>query len=150
MATKKSVKKKEIKKEEVVEKARYFYAVGKRKMAVAQIRLYPGGKEENFLVNNREISKYFTIDRLREIAQAALTASGMAGKFNVAVKVTGGGISAQAEALRLGIARALVKSDETLRKSLRDRGYLTRDPRIVERKKPGLKKARRAPQWAKR
>lgn len=139
-------------KTEVAEKARqYFYAVGKRKTAVAQVRIYPAsrGKAE-ILANNRAFAEYFPISRLQTVASAPLAATAMLEKFDVQAKIRGGGINSQAEALRLGIARALIKFDETLRKQLKDLGYLTRDAREVERKKPGLKKARRAPQWAKR
>lgn len=148
----KKVKETKTKEKAPIEKevARYFYAVGKRKTAIAQVRIYPSKKAEKFLVNDKKFEEYFQIERLQEIAKASLVDSSQAENFDVTVKVVGGGISAQAEAVRLGVARALIKFDETLRKGLKDRGYLTRDPRIVERKKPGLKKARKAPQWAKR
>ena len=129
---------------------KYFYAVGKRKTAIAQVRIYPVKKASKFLINDRSVEVYFSILRMQETAHAALVAVGHEGIFDVTVKMVGGGINSQAEAVRLGIARCLVKFDETLKKTLRDKGYLTRDSRIVERKKPGLKKARRAPQWAKR
>jgi small subunit ribosomal protein S9 len=147
---------KKIKEEKQAEKPekkseRYFYAVGKRKTAIAQVRIYPESKElKGILVNKKEVEKYFPIVRLKETAVAPLLATANLEKFAVAVRISGGGISSQAEAMRLGIARALVKFDETLKKQLRTLGYMTRDARIVERKKPGLKKARRAPQWAKR
>lgn len=150
MAMKKTPKKEDTKTTEAVDDVRYFYAVGRRKTAVAQVRIYPTEKAENFLVNEKKVEQYFPVARLKETAKAAISSSGQESNFNVTVKVMGGGVSAQAEAVRLGVARALVKFDETLRKNLRDRGYLTRDSRVVERKKPGLKKARRAPQWAKR
>lgn len=135
---------------EAAKNPRYFYAVGRRKTAVAQVRIYPVEKAKDFLINDKKAEQYFTVARFKENAKASLALSGQEGKFDVTVKVLGGGISAQSEAVRLGVARALVAFDETLRKGLRDRGYLTRDSRVVERKKPGLKKARRAPQWAKR
>ncbi len=155
MAIKKKATKAKETKEKItvpVEKkiSRYFYSVGKRKTAIAQIRIYPVKKVEKFIVNNKKFEDYFQIGRLQEIAKASLADSSQAENFDVTVRVVGGGISAQAEAVRLGVARALIKFDETLRKGLKDRGYLTRDARIVERKKPGLKKARKAPQWAKR
>lgn len=132
-------------------KSKYFYAVGKRKTAIAQVRIYPESKEvKGILVNKKEVEKYFPIVRFKETSIAPLVATANQEKFGVAVRISGGGISSQAEAMRLGIARALVKFDETLKKQLRTLGYMTRDARIVERKKPGLKKARRAPQWAKR
>ena len=152
MAVKKVKEKKEELKEEVkISKGVYFYAVGKRKTAIAQVRIYPESKEvKGILVNKKEVEKYFPITRLKETAIAPLVATANLEKFGVAVRISGGGIMGQAEAMRLGIARALVKFDETLKKQLRTLGYMTRDARIVERKKPGLKKARRAPQWAKR
>lgn len=167
-------KKEELKEEAKISKGVYFYAVGKRKTAIAQVRLYPhtnktlkANSAENtsgigvgvypeskevkgILVNKKEVEKYFPITRLKETAVAPLIATANLEKFAVVVRISGGGISGQAEAMRLGIARALVKFDETLKKQLRTLGYMTRDARIVERKKPGLKKARRAPQWAKR
>ncbi len=137
--------------EKKVSKGKYFYAVGKRKTAIAQVRIYPESKEvKGILVNQKEVAQYFPITRLMDTAIAPLLATANQEKFGVAVRISGGGISSQAEAMRLGIARALVKFDETLKKQLRTLGYMTRDARIVERKKPGLKKARRAPQWAKR
>lgn len=130
--------------------AKYIYAVGKRKTAIAQVRLYPVEKAKDLVVNDKKLDDYFTITRLKETAKAAFVAAGQEGKFDMTVHVMGGGINAQAESIRLGVARALIKHDETLRKSLKDCGYLTRDARVVERKKPGLKKARKSPQWAKR
>lgn len=154
---KKEIVKKE--KEEKIEKkealavpARYFYGLGKRKTAVAQVRLYPNQEKgaRKTTVNNKEVKVYFPIERLQEQIKNPFIKIGQEGKFDITAKVFGGGVNAQAEAMRLGIARALVKVDESFKKPLRDLGYLTRDSRIVERKKPGLKKARRAPQWAKR
>jgi small subunit ribosomal protein S9 len=152
MAVKK-VKESKIKKQEEknVPKDKYFYAVGKRKTAIAQVRLYLENKEiKGIFVNKKEVGRYFPIVRLRDTAITPLVATNNQDKFGVVVKISGGGISSQAEAMRLAIARALVKFDETLKKQLRVLGYMTRDARVVERKKPGLKKARRAPQWAKR
>jgi small subunit ribosomal protein S9 len=150
MAIKKATVEKEKKAKAVEKDSKYFYAVGKRKTAIAQVRIYPAAKAEKFLVNDKKVDKYFTIERLLETVKAALVTSGQEENFDVTVKVVGGGVAAQAEAVRLGISRALVKFDETLKKGLRDRGFLTRDSRVVERKKPGLKKARKSPQWAKR
>lgn len=129
---------------------RYFYAVGKRKTAIAQVRIYPTDAPEDTIVNDKKLELYFSVERFSDTVKSALTSVGLQEKFNVTVKVTGGGINAQAEAIRLGIARALIKFDENLRKVLRAEGFLTRDARVVERKKPGLKKARKSPQWAKR
>jgi small subunit ribosomal protein S9 len=154
MATKKSEKVSKASKEEVKESVfagEYFYATGKRKTSVAQVRLYPAGKKEaKTLVNGKDSDAYFGIYRLQTAVKAPLVSSGQEGKFNVSAKVTGGGISAQADAVQLGIARCLIKFDATLQKALKDLGFLTRDSRIVERKKPGHKKARKSPQWAKR
>lgn len=142
--------KKEVQAETKSSKGKYFYAVGKRKTAIAQVRIYPDSKGVvGVFVNRKEVEKYFPIARLKETSVAPLLAVGQE-KFGAEVQISGGGISSQAEAMRLGVARALVKFDETLKKRLRTLGYMTRDSRIVERKKPGLKKARRAPQWAKR
>jgi small subunit ribosomal protein S9 len=137
--------------EETKPAEKYFSAVGKRKTSVAQIRIYKSKKSEpEITVNGREFSNYFPIIRLQTLILSPLSVAGQGNVFSISAKVTGGGINSQAEAIRLGISRVLVKIDETLRKSLKDRGFLTRDSRIVERKKAGLKKARRAPQWAKR
>ena len=136
----------------VAKKSIYFYAVGRRKTSVAQVRIFPSDKagEEDCRVNDRAMTDYF----LGTIAQTTFLSpfkeAGLADKFKISVLVRGGGISSQVEAVRLGIARALIKFDVTLRPILKANGFLTRDSRKVERKKPGLKKARRAPQWAKR
>ncbi|MFZ2193391.1 MAG: 30S ribosomal protein S9 [Candidatus Moraniibacteriota bacterium] len=129
---------------------KYFYAVGKRKTAIAQVRIYPTKKPVEMLINDKKATKYFSVATSVDLTKAPFLITGAEDKFNVTVRVAGGGINAQMEAIRLGISRALIKFDETLRKSLKSNGLLTRDSRVVERKKPGLKKARRAPQWAKR
>lgn len=129
--------------------SKYFYAVGRRKTSIAQVRLFTdkGGK---FLINEKPYREYFpTIDLQKDLI-LPLKLTKTLNKFNILVKVKGGGIRGQAGAARLGIARALVLYDTDSRKPLRDAGLLTRDPRKKERKKPGLKKARRAPQWQKR
>jgi len=150
MAIKKAVEKENTKKEGASKEERYFYAVGRRKTSVAKIKLFPSKEEQSSIeINEKKLEAYFPVERLWEIAKAPLELMGDS-KFRVSVKASGGGLSAQADAVRLGIARALVVLDETLKKTFKDKGYLTRDPREVERKKPGLKKARRAPQWAKR
>jgi len=128
---------------------RYYESVGRRKRAVARTRLFTRGEKE-FLVNGREYRQYFTTEELRAIADGALRKMKVVDKFRVSVKVRGGGINGQAEAVRHGIARALVKFNLDFRKRLKRAGYLRRDPRETERKKFGLKKARRAPQWQKR
>lgn len=132
-------------------KGKYFYALGRRKTSIAQVRIYPmAGKTAEFKINGKDLAQYLTIKRFQIAALSPLIALGLEGKFDISVKVFGGGINGQADAIKLGIARALVVKDEGLRKALKDKGFLTRDSRKVERKKPGLKKARRAPQWAKR
>jgi small subunit ribosomal protein S9 len=136
------------------ESSKYFKGIGRRKSAVAQVRLFalPKNKstEEDILINGRAFNVFFGLSELQEIVSSALKSVGATSSFKATVIVKGGGIRGQAEAIRLGIARALVVFNESFKKPLRDLGYLTRDARIVERKKPGLKKARRAPQWAKR
>ncbi len=150
MIDKKKVKIEKAAPEAKAEAGKYFYAVGKRKTAIAQVRIYPTDTPTDTLVNAKKLELYFSVQRFADTVKSALTSVGLSEKFNVTVKVAGGGINAQAEAIRLGISRALIKFDETLRKALKAEGFLTRDARVVERKKPGLKKARKSPQWAKR
>ncbi len=123
-------------------------AVGRRKTASARVRLTLGKGE--ITINNRKLDNYFNLFNLRDTVIAPLSLIGRLGDFNVSVKVVGGGITAQAEAIRHGIARALIKWDEELKKTLKAAGFLTRDPRMVERKKYGRHKARRGHQWRKR
>lgn len=127
----------------------YYEAVGRRKEATARVRLYPGGNG-TIVVNDRPLREYFTreIDVARLLEPLKLT--GMDGQFNISVQVKGGGISGQAGAVRLGLARALLKVNPDLRPILRQKGLLTCDARVKERKKPGLKRARKAPQYTKR
>ena len=133
---------------EVPEKSRYFEGVGRRKTAIARVRISAGhGK---IAINQKDLSKYFSLPRLREAAVSPLNSLKLSNKFDINGKVVGGGIKAQAEAFRHGLSRALVIFDGDLKKRLRSFGFLTRDSRMVERKKYGLKKARRAPQWKKR
>lgn len=129
--------------------SRYYEGVGRRKRAVARVRLFTKGEKE-FLVNSKAYTEYFPTFELQFLADGALRKMKVGDKFMVVSKVRGGGVSSQAEAVRHGIARALVKFNADFRKRLKRAGYLRRDPREVERKKFGLKKARRAPQWAKR
>lgn len=130
---------------------RYIYAVGRRKTSIARVRLYPSaGKTEEMIINERPAREYFGTTALEGIALAPLRATGLANAFRVSVVARGGGLHGQADAVKLGVARSLIKSDPLLRPTLKALGFLTRDARMVERKKPGLKKARRAPQWAKR
>lgn len=127
----------------------YVFAVGRRKRATARIFMYREGGGE-IEVNGRPADKYFGTELLRHTARASLEQSPFKKSVRIVVKVQGGGSNGQAEAVRLGITHALLKLDETLRPVFRARGYMTRDPREKERKKPGLKRARRAPQWQKR
>ncbi|KKU55422.1 MAG: 30S ribosomal protein S9 [Candidatus Moranbacteria bacterium GW2011_GWE2_47_10] len=131
---------------------KYFHGVGRRKTSVAQVRLYSNDKatDAELIINGKEMKDYFPTLAQQNVMTAPLKEIGMHGKFTMTALVKGGGMTGQVEAVQLGIARALVEFDEALKKSLRDGGFLTRDARKVERKKPGLKKARRAPQWAKR
>lgn len=125
-----------------------YMGTGRRKKSVARVRLVPGNG--NVVVNKRDIENYFGLETLRVIVNQPLVLTGAKEKFDVLVNVHGGGFTGQAGAIRHGIARALVKSDEALKSELKKAGFLTRDPRMTERKKPGLKKARRAPQFSKR
>jgi small subunit ribosomal protein S9 len=127
--------------------ARYG-ATGKRKSAVARVILRPG--EGSYTINGRHLDEYFPRVRLQRMARQPLEVAGYQARMDVAARIHGGGVSAQAMALRHGIARALVEADPALRGELKGRGYLTRDPRVKERKKAGLKKARKRPQFSKR
>lgn len=133
-------------------KGKYFYGTGRRKNAVARVRVYTDkGAKSVILVNDKEYKDYFPTLELRHIIEDCFRATNTKDNFAVSAIIKGGGTKGQAEALRHGIARALVVMDEEAYKTiLRDGGFLTRDPRVKERKKPGLKKARRAPQWQKR
>lgn len=128
---------------------RYFEAVGRRKTSIARVRLFTRG-EKIFLVNDKNLKEYFPVFELQQIVVASLRKMKSLEKFRVSIKVKGGGIRAQAEAIRHATARALVKFNPNFKKRLKKAGYLTRDSRMKERKKFGLKKARRAPQWQKR
>lgn len=126
-----------------------FWGTGRRKKAIARVRLIPGG-EGTIVINSRPIDEYFGLETLKYIVKQPLTLKGSATKFDVAVNVCGGGISGQAGAIRHGIARALCEADLSLRPTLKAAGFITRDPRMKERKKYGLHKARKAPQFSKR
>ena len=126
----------------------FFYGTGRRKSSVARVRLYNG--TGSVKINNRDIDEYFGLETLKLIVRQPLALTGNGEKFDVVVSVNGGGVSGQAGAIRHGIARALLKVDENYRGTLKAAGYLTRDPRMKERKKYGLKAARRAPQFSKR
>ncbi len=126
----------------------YFYATGRRKTAVARVRLIPGGSE--FVVNGKPLATYFPRLALQEAATEPLRAVSTEGRYGVMVKVLGGGVSGQAGAVSHGLARALIQSSPDLKPTLRKAGLVTRDPRVKERKKAGLKRARKAPQYTKR
>lgn len=128
---------------------RYFEAVGRRKTAVARVRLFTRG-DKQFLVNGKPYQEYFVVGEDQQTATASMRKMKCLDKFKVTVVVKGGGRNAQAEAVRHGTARVLVDFNNNFKKRLRKVGYLTRDPRMRERKKFGLKRARKAPQWAKR
>ncbi|MEK7125504.1 MAG: 30S ribosomal protein S9 [Patescibacteria group bacterium] len=137
------------KEENIFANRKYIRAVGRRKSSTAQVKIFGNGKG-TVLINRLPLKKYFGHFELEAVAVAPLEAVGKAKDWDVAVTVKGGGKRGQAGAMRLGIARALVLSDEKLKPTLRKLGYMTVDARVKERKKPGLKGARRAPQWAKR
>lgn len=127
----------------------YFFGTGRRKTAIARVRLTPG--TGTFIVNGKTATDYFGGRQLNQIViEQALRLVNRFGQYNVTVKVVGGGVSGQAGAVRHGISRALIQADETLRPVLKKNGLLTRDARAKERKKPGLKRARKAPQYTKR
>ena len=126
----------------------YFYGTGRRKNSVARVRVYNGtGK---ITINDRDIDDYFGLETLKLIVRQPLAVAGVEGKFDIVVRVAGGGVSGQAGAIRHGLSRALLVYDENLRGELKKAGFLTRDPRMKERKMYGLKAARRAPQFSKR
>lgn len=132
----------------MVQGQRYFYGTGRRKCAIARVRIYPGSG--NATVNGKPMAELWTRRFLQSHALAPLQAVGQQSAFNVVASVNGGGMSGQAGAIRHGVARALVKASEEFKLVLRRGGYLTRDPRVKERKKYGLKRARKAPQYTKR
>jgi small subunit ribosomal protein S9 len=127
----------------------YYEGLGRRKEATARVRLHTGGAGK-FTVNNKPMEEYFTRGMDQGQVLKALEVTGTTGRFDVTVKVAGGGVTGQSDAVKLGMARALLKADPEHRKALRQYGLLTRDPRAKERKKPGLKRARKAPQYTKR
>jgi small subunit ribosomal protein S9 len=137
-----------VKKTSKEKKEKYFEAVGRRKTAVARVRLF--ARKGGLTVNNKDYRQYFPIFRLQQKAFSPLEKTQLNNKLEAVVKVSGSGPSSQAEAVRHGLARTLVLFKPDLKSQLKNLGYLKRDSRMVERKKYGLKKARRAPQWAKR
>ena len=126
----------------------YFYGTGRRKKSVARVRVYAGSGK--ITINNRDIDDYFGLETLKLIVRQPLALTGTADKFDIVCNVQGGGVTGQAGAIRHGLSRALLQYDENLRSALKTAGFLTRDPRMKERKKYGLKGARRAPQFSKR
>jgi len=130
-------------------KEKYFQAVGRRKTAVARVRLFDKG-DKSIIINEKDYKNYFPALELQQTVESPLDKMKIEEKFKIIAKVQGGGLNAQAEAMRHGISRALVKFNEDFKKRLRKAGFLTRDSRTRERKKFGLKRARRAPQWSKR
>lgn len=127
----------------------YIFTVGRRKESVARVRYYSKGKGE-ITINNRDYKKYFTYFEFQNVILEPLNLTNKSGQGKFSIKVSGGGLRGQAESIRLGISRLILKIDPKLRPLLRSKKLLTRDPRVKERKKYGLKKARRAPQWQKR
>ena len=127
----------------------YLYGTGRRKSSVARVHVFPNGTG-SITINGRDIEEYFGLDTLKMIVRQPLVATASEGKVDVVATVKGGGVSGQAGALRHGISRALLEMDPEFRASLKAAGFLTRDPRMKERKKYGLKAARRAPQFSKR
>ena len=132
-----------------IKKKVQYWGTGRRKKAIARVRLIPGG-EGAIVINKRSIDDYFGLETLKFIVRQPLELTNTLAKFDVAVNVGGGGTSGQAGAIRHGVARALCQADEALRPALKAAGFLTRDPRMKERKKYGLHKARKAPQFSKR
>ena len=126
----------------------YFYGTGRRKKSVARVRIVPGTGV--ITINGRDIDEYFGLDTLKLIVNQPFATTGTEGKFDIIARVNGGGFSGQAGAIRHGLSRALVAADEANKPALKAAGFLTRDPRMKERKKYGLKAARRAPQFSKR
>jgi small subunit ribosomal protein S9 len=127
----------------------YFYGTGRRKSSVARVHIYEGGTG-SITINGRDIEEYFGLDTLKMVVRQPLNTTGLLGKVDVVVTVTGGGVSGQAGAIRHGVSRALLLLNPEFRAALKAAGFLTRDPRMKERKKYGLKAARRAPQFSKR
>jgi small subunit ribosomal protein S9 len=128
---------------------KYIETVGRRKTSIARARLTPSAKA-SFSINEKAVEDYFKVAEQRAIIMDAISTAKLDQKFDITIMVKGGGVNSQAEAIRHAIARALITFDITLRKDLKKAGYLKRDPRAKERRKFGLKKARKAPQWSKR
>jgi small subunit ribosomal protein S9 len=138
-----------VEKPKALDASKYFYGLGKRKCAIAQVRIYPKGKGD-IKINGKDLNKYFPSIEFQNTVKSPLKLAGQESIVDISVIVHGGGTRGQADSIRHGIARALLAMDAEYRKTLKKAGFLTRDSRVKERKKPGLKRARRAPQWAKR
>lgn len=136
-------------KRETAATGKYYYGLGRRKTAIAKVKLFENGNGK-LIVNGKEYKSFYRYPLYAENLELPFESVGLTGKIDAEIKVVGGGMKSSSEACRLGIARALVKMTENFKPALRAAGYVTRDPRAKERKKPGLKRARRAPQWAKR
>ncbi|MEA1925804.1 MAG: 30S ribosomal protein S9 [Patescibacteria group bacterium] len=134
----------------MAKKNEYFEGVGRRKTAIARVRIVESGKDRSFFINDKEPSVFLDTQELISIINSPLVATATEEKFAITAKVRGGGKKGQAGAIQLALSRALVKFDIEFQRTLRDLDYLKRDPRKKERKKPGLKKARKSPQWSKR
>ena len=132
----------------MIKKSTQFYGTGRRKKSIARVRLVPGNG--SIKINERDIDTYFGLETLKVIVKQPMVITDTIGKYDVIVKVIGGGYTGQAGAIRHGLSRALLKVDEGMKPVLKKAGFLTRDPRMKERKKYGLKKARKAPQFSKR
>ena len=145
----KEVKAKKATKKIPANKTVEFAATGRRKNSIARVRIIPNGKGQ-FTINKKHIDEYFNLGVYKLVANQPFEVTNTMGKYDVIVNVNGGGLSGQAGAIRHGVARALVKADESLKAEIKKAGFLTRDARVKERKKPGLKKARKAPQFRKR
>jgi len=146
---KKPAAKKTPKPQKPPKEGRFFEGTGRRKTSLARVRLFTEG-DKSISINGKDMKDYFTIPEMQEIIVSPLEKTNALSSYRVSVKVQGGGVHSQAEAVRHGVARALVLFNPELRSRLRDKGFLTRDSRMRERKKFGLKRARRAPQWRKR
>lgn len=133
----------------MAEDKKYIETVGRRKTSIARVRIFEATKS-SYLINERELENYFPTADLQRIATEPFTKTKLAGKFKITAHIKGGGVSSQVEAFRHGVSRALVEWDKELRGKLKKAGFLKRDPRAKERRKFGLKKARKAPQWSKR
>lgn len=129
--------------------AKYIEAVGRRKTSIARVRITPASKS-TFTINDKAVADFIKVKELQQIATEPLEQEGVDEKFHITVVVKGGGIASQAEAIRLGVARAIIDHKAELRGTMKKAGFLKRDPRVKERRKFGLKKARKAPQWSKR